>query len=123
MSTPPQTYSHSGYTLTLVEDSEDFAIYHQTGKTYEVIRKRVYGPNNRFKPGGFRIPAASEWGLHGWTCHTLKRARERLQKQQQEVERKLQEAVSSKIPVMSCPNDPSSLSIPPEEESSQLHVS
>ena len=78
----PETYTQTGYVLTLVEESENLAIYHQDGETYEVVRKRWYPESHRICPGKFRRPSPEEWGVFGWTCHTLERSRERVREQE-----------------------------------------
>lgn len=78
----PVNYKQTGYTLTPVEETANFAIYHQTGETHEVIRKRWRPLSDKFNPGGFRRPSSEEWGAYGWTCHGIERARKRAQHQE-----------------------------------------
>jgi hypothetical protein len=75
----PDSFQKNGWNYRLVERSDRFAIYNQGGgSAFELVRIRTREasdtPHFKIEAGEY-LPTTNEWGRHGWTHHTLERAR------------------------------------------------
>ena len=85
----PESHKSNGFTSTLVEKSEPFALYrrekHGAKPHYEVVKfvptKKDYTfPNGTKVPAGsVSYPTLNQWGKRGWTFTNIEQAILKLQ--------------------------------------------
>lgn len=86
MRTIPQNYKKDGFIHTLLQRTDNVAIYRKSKGDilyFEtvVIRKRL--KDNDFvgtKAGDEYLPSTSEWGVYGWTYRDFESAHEKMSK-------------------------------------------
>lgn len=85
----PTTFKRHGFTYTQVVNLHPAYVYEQRKGSrvwYEAIKARKTGArelNGRALEAAWQFPKSEDWGAHGFTCQTLKRAMERAQQLQQ----------------------------------------
>ena len=88
MKTLPKIIKSDGYTMTQVMREDDLAIYRRTKQVgdrtiehFEVIVICVLPERETLGtifPEREKYPASEAWGVHGWTCHDLEAAWNRI---------------------------------------------
>lgn len=81
----PTDFTRLAFRYRQVERIGDLAIYHQTEggshRSYEVVKVRRMPERNikgRVLEAGEVYPRSERWGIDGWSCPTLERARAKL---------------------------------------------
>jgi len=82
MKTAPITFRKNGWTYLQLERVGDVALYNQGGgSAYEVVVIRRHSgfvvSGKRVEPAEY-LPSNEDWGIYGWTLHTLEEAKAKM---------------------------------------------